>query len=44
MAKYVIDLSDEDIMKMEQATGYGIADSGDVEFVIGILLETVLPD
>lgn len=44
MVKYVIELSEEDIMKMEQATGHGIADATDVEFVIGVLLEAVLPD
>lgn len=44
MAKYVIDLSDEDIRRMEQATGIGIADAEDVEDAIKIVLGAVLPD
>lgn len=42
--KFVIELSEEDIKRIEQATGWAIADADDLEHAIGILLDGVLPD
>lgn len=44
MAKYVIELSEEDIRKIEQATGWAIADADDLEHAIRILVDGVLPE